>query len=182
MTLLTERACHFSPCRTYRYSLRITWDAARKPQLFIGLNPSTADEENDDPTVRRCIDYAHRWGAGGLVMANACAYRATDPKAMLAFDGDQIGPKNTIEYLQRLASECAGNPVAAWGKHADKVPFFGASGGTSGKRPSTTRGDFLKRFMGPLDCLRLNKDGSPCHPLYLPATLTPIPFNYASCA
>lgn len=166
--LLTTRTCHFSPCRTYRYELRIIWDESRKPQMFIGLNPSTADEENDDPTIRRCINYAQQWGAGGLVMVNACAYRATDPKAMLAFPGDQVGPKNTIDYLESIAAQCQNKPIAAWGRHADKVCIPGLP----------RRGWLLKNIMGPLDCLRINGDGSPCHPLYLPKELRPIPFNY----
>lgn len=178
MSLLTTRTCHFSPCRTYRYELRIIWDPSRKPQMFIGLNPSTADEENDDPTVRRCIDFAQRWGAGGLVMANACAYRATDPKAMLAFDGDRIGPENTIDYLEKLASGCINRPIAAWGKHAAMVKCFLTVRGLGSA--FVDRGGFLTRFMGPLDCLRFNGDGSPCHPLYLPKDLKPIPFNYAA--
>lgn len=173
MNLLIERTCHFSPCRTYRYELRIIWDQTKRPQMFIGLNPSTADEENDDPTVRRCIDFAQRWGAGGLVMVNACAYRATDPKAMLKFAGDQVGSENTIEYLERLAVGCQNKPIAAWGKHADEIV---------GRAWRRGRGQCLKALMGPLDCLRLNGDGSPAHPLYLPKTLTPIPFNYSSTA
>lgn len=167
--LLTQRTCHFSPCRMYRYELRIIWDEARKPQMFIGLNPSTADEENDDPTIRRCIDYAQRWEAGGLVMTNACAFRATDPKVMLAHQGDPVGPENTTKYLERLAAGCQNKPIAAWGKHANDVKNILWTAG---------RGHFLKNIMGPLDCLRLNGDGSPAHPLYLPARLAPIPFNY----
>lgn len=168
--ILTTRTCHFSPCRIYRYELRIIWDQTRQPQLFIGLNPSTADEENDDPTVRRCIDYAQQWGAGGLVMVNSCAYRATDPQVMLKFCGDQVGPENTVEYLEHVAAQCQNKPIAAWGRHANKVQ--------ASYRPHSGRGTVLKNLMGPLDCLRINEDGSPCHPLYLPKSLRPIPFNY----
>lgn len=163
------RTCHFSPCRGYRYELRIIWDETLKPQMFIGLNPSVADETQDDPTVRRCIDYAKRFGAGGLVMANAMAFRSTDPLVMLAFAGDQVGPENTIKYLEYLASGCQNKPIAAWGKNAVKVKR-GWNGGNRHRE--------LTVMMGPLDCLRLNGDGTPAHPLYLPAKLTPIPFNY----
>lgn len=148
--------------------------------MFIGLNPSTADEENDDPTVRRCIDFAQQWGAGGLVMANTCAYRATDPKAMLAFNGDKIGPENDDGYLQGLAEGCLNNPIAAWGKHANKVSWLDvlAINGSSARTVPVKLGDHLKVYFGKLDCLRINGDGSPCHPLYLPKDLKPIPFNY----
>lgn len=168
--LFTERTCYFSPDRQYRYRLSIIWDRSRKPQMFIGLNPSTADEQNDDPTVRRCIDFARRWGAGGLVMTNACAYRATNPKVMLAFTGDQVGPENTMLYLRKIAEECQGHPIAAWGRNATKVP------GREMQR--LNRHDYLRREFGRLDCLGLNADGTPVHPLYQPAIMTPGPFNY----
>ena len=60
----------FSSCRTYRYSLSRIWDKKKKYVLFVGLNPSTADEEVDDPTIRRCINYAKNWGYGGFLMVN----------------------------------------------------------------------------------------------------------------
>lgn len=173
--LFTERTCHFSPCRKYRYVLKIIWDSSKKPQMILGLNPSSADEENDDPTIRRCIDFAQRWGAGGLVMCNAAAYRATDPRVMLAFDGDKVGEENTVAYLESIAAQCRNKPIAAWGKHASKI-FWQGHDGLS--QCAWNRNQELKKFMGPLDCLRINGDGSPCHPLYLPASLTPIPWNY----
>lgn len=170
-TLLTTRTCHFSPCRLYRYELRIIWDPSIKPKMFIGLNPSTADEYQDDPTIRRCIDFAQRWGCGGLVMTNAFAYRATDRNVMLKHP-EPWGEENTVAYLESVAAECAGKPIAAWGTYADI---------REGHRGSTLgRGETLKRFMGPLDCLRLTKGGHPEHPLYLPKALEPIPFNYAA--
>ncbi len=164
MSLLVERTCRFSPCRTYRYELRIVWNQTRKPMMFIGLNPSTADETNDDPTVRRCIDYSMRWGAGGLVMTNMFAYRATDPRDMLAFKGDPIGEENTIANLQAIAFSCLGRPIAAWGNNALKW--------RKGARVEEFRGS------GPLDCLRITKQGQPEHPLYLSKELTPIPWNH----
>lgn len=172
-----ERIAEFSECMAYRYALWIIWNSAVKPQMFIGLNGSTATHLEDDPTVRRCVDYAQRWGAGGLCMANAAAYRATDPKVMLAYEGDKIGPENTIAYLEKLAAQCQNKPIAAWGKHATKIRWGGHDGLSECK---WNRHQELMKFMGPLDCLRLNSDGTPCHPLYLPASLTPIPFNYVA--
>lgn len=174
MSLFVERTCHFSPCRTYRYALRIIWDKGRKPKMFIGLNPSTADEDNDDPTLRRCIDFAQRWGHGGLVMTNAFAFRSTDPEPMIAIGEAAIGEENTVRYLEHIASECAGKPIAAWGTNVRRVKW-----GPQGK---LNRNDELKICMGPLDCLRVTKEGYPEHPLYLPKTLEPIPFNYTPAA
>jgi hypothetical protein len=163
------REAVYSPCEKYRYSLLIVWDPGRKPKCFIGLNPSTATELQDDPTIRRCIDYARRWNAGGLLMLNAFAYRATDPRDMLRFDGDKIGPANTVRHLEeRIVLNNVGTPVAAWGRNAGKVltPNFGS------------RAHELRVGMGPLDCLGLNDDGTPVHPLFQPKTATPIAFNY----
>ena len=75
-----ERIAEFSDCLNYRISLLIRWDRTLPVQMLIGLNPSKADERRNDPTVLRGIDYCHRWNKGGLLMANAFAFRATDPR------------------------------------------------------------------------------------------------------
>ncbi len=170
MSLLVERTCKFSPCRRYRYELRIIWDPSEKPKMFIGLNPSTADEYSDDPTIRRCIDFAQRWGHGGLVMTNAFAFRSTDPGPMIAMGVEAIGPENTAPHLECIAAQCAGKPIACWGTKARKVSW--------GPNRNLNRERELMVMMGPMDCLRVTKEGCPEHPLYLPKTLTPIPFNY----
>ncbi|MBA3483376.1 MAG: DUF1643 domain-containing protein, partial [Pirellulales bacterium] len=79
----------FSLCRKYRYSLLRRWAPPQEPDkpalrycMFIGLNPSTADERADDPTIRRCIRFARGWGYDGLVMANVFPLRSTDPKSL----------------------------------------------------------------------------------------------------
>ena len=69
----------FSEDRIYRYALWRTWDESLPKALFIGLNPSTADEIQDDPTIRRCIRYSMDWGYGGYIMGNIFGYRSTDP-------------------------------------------------------------------------------------------------------
>src|SRR6185312_1666968 len=112
-----ERIAEFSDCLRYRYSLLIRWDKTKLPKMFIGLNPSTADEKQDDPTVRRCINYARRWGHGGLLMTNAFAFRATDPKEMLRAN-DPIGKGNRIIDLLDLRYKADGYPVACWGTRA----------------------------------------------------------------
>ena len=71
----------FSSCRAYRYSLSRIWDKKKKLVLLIGLNPSTADEKVDDPTIRRCVNYAKNWGYGGFLMVNLFAYRTTLPSS-----------------------------------------------------------------------------------------------------
>jgi hypothetical protein len=153
----------FSEDRVYRYVLWREWNElfpickdSKGDQfaMFIGLNPSTADETADDPTLRRCIAFARAWGYGALCMTNLFAFRATDPLDMMAAP-DPIGEGNN-EALKRCHAE-ASVCVAAWGiggKHMDRDKAVCA-------------------MLPALQCLRRTKDGSPAHPLYLPANLTP---------
>jgi hypothetical protein len=96
----------FSPCRTWRYTLERVWAppegyrGAREVAAFIGLNPSTADEVKNDPTVTRCINYARRWGFHGMFMLNIFALRSTDPRALYRHP-DPIGPE-TNRYLTEV--------------------------------------------------------------------------------
>ncbi|HEY5894703.1 MAG TPA: DUF1643 domain-containing protein [Chthoniobacterales bacterium] len=155
-TLLHSSAV-FSPCRRYRYELWRRWSDAPYC-MFIGLNPSTADETHDDPTVRRCINYATRWGFGALCMTNIFAYRATDPMDMKAVT-DPVGPDNDAT-LKRVADD-AGIVVSAWGIHGIHMG----------------RERAVKAMLPALHCLQMTKSGAPGHPLYLRADLTPIPWN-----
>ncbi len=144
----------FSPCRLYRYEL---WrHFAHGPTVaFIGLNPSTADETMDDPTIRRCIAFAKRWGYGSLVMTNLFAWRATQPEDMKAA-ADPVGPQNDAT-LQRLYAT-VGVLIAAWGNDGDHLG----------------RAKRVMEMLPKLHFLKLNKDGSPAHPLYLRGDLTPV--------
>jgi hypothetical protein len=123
--------------------------------LFIGLNPSTADETVDDPTIRRCKDFVRRWGYGSLCVANLFAYRATRPAEMKA-TSVPIGRGND-RWLVRLAAE-AEVVVAAWGIH-----------GTFACRDQ----EVLALLDVPLRHLGLTKHGHPRHPLYVRQTVIP---------
>jgi hypothetical protein len=152
---------YFSANRRFRYTLVREWDAAKPKVAFIGLNPSTADETEDDPTIRRCIAYAKAWGKGGLLMLNMYAYRATKPKDMWAAEKRGVdiigGQENWVESLKRYATYHACDlAVAAWGRHGMK------------------RGPHLSAQWPSLTCLGFNDDGTPKHPLYLKADLRPI--------
>jgi hypothetical protein len=141
--------------RAYRYALLRSWEYGTGFVAFVGLNPSTADENTDDPTIRRCIRFAKDWGYSGLLMANLFAYRATKPKDMMSAK-DPVGPLND-RYLQTISTK-AGLVIAAWG----------ADGGWRGR-------DKQVRAMVPgMKCLHLTKDGHPGHPLYLPASSLPM--------
>ncbi len=149
------KMARLSPCGTYRYSLNRRWDIGRPRVGWIMLNPSTADAEVDDPTIRRCMGFARSWGYGGIVVRNLYALRATDPRE-LRKHSDPIGPDNLLD-------ECASDPltIAAWGAH-----------GAWRDRGNSVR-SLLNRIGIPLYHLGLTKDGHPRHPLYLKADLQP---------
>lgn len=147
----------FSPCRKYRYALWRKWQQAPRASMFatgrlvmfIGLNPSTADETTDDQTIRRCVGFAKRFGYTGIVMCNAFGYRATAPRDMFAA-GDPIGRDNdsTLLYWSKKASRV----VAAWGVHC----------------PNSRAAEILKMLNRPVYCLGKTKLGHPRHPSRLP--------------
>lgn len=145
-----KKSAIFSDCRSYRYVLRRSWDDGLPPLVVIGLNPSTADETVDDPTIRRCIGFAKRESYGGLVMLNLFAFRATDPRE-LTLAVDPVGPDND-RWLGEETLEH--NVLCAWGAH------HMADG-----RESWLRRSFVRNWM----CLGKTKNGAPRHPLYLPA-------------
>jgi hypothetical protein len=157
-----QNRAYFSPCRQYRYTLWREWIGGNDTTCaFVGLNPSTATDTEDDPTIRRCIGFAKSWGFSRLLMLNLFALRATDPQVMLVHP-DPVGPENDTTTLSIVFGGyvgVVGMVVAAWGCH-------GAHMG---------RANAVREMLGSrLHYLRLNKDGSPAHPLYLPKTLTPI--------
>lgn len=151
--------CVFSACGKYRYSLwREGFALGTKYCLFIGLNPSTADETTNDPTIRRCIRFAKDWGYNALCMTNLFAFRATEPSDMMAQD-DPVGPDND-SILLNLASR-AGRVVAAWGVH-----------GSYRERDQWAISNIDRQ----MTCLGLTKDGHPRHPLYVRANQEPMAF------
>ena len=145
----------FSSCRHYRYTLYREWASGDKVAMFIGLNPSTADEVKNDPTVTRCINYAKSWGYTGMYMMNIFAFRATDPAVMKECP-DPVGCEND-HYLGLVSGESS-VVVAAWGVHGAYL----------------NRGDEVKNLIPGLHCLKKTKDGHPSHPLYLPKNLVPL--------
>ena len=138
----------FSSCRTYRYSLSRIWDKKKKYVLFIGLNPSTADEEADDPTVRRCVNYAKNWGYGGFMMVNLFAYRTT-LSSNLTTVKYPVGIDND-KYIVTLSKKADIN-VAAWGNNGNLY----------------SRDKQVLSLVPSLMCLKINRSGQPAHPLYL---------------
>jgi hypothetical protein len=145
----------------YRYSLWREWDANGPRVAFVLLNPSTADAQRDDPTVRRCIGLARVWGCGSLEVVNLFAYRATNPRVLREV-ADPVGPEND-RYL-----------LAAAHRAQKIVPAWGARGGLHGRDRVVLA---LLGGGGELVCLGTTRCGRPRHPLYVSSATVPIPYR-----
>jgi len=154
-----------SNCQKYRYSLTRVWDDNKERVLFIMLNPSTADANTDDPTIRRCIGFAKDWGYGGIYVINLFALRATNPKELLNAP-DVVGDENE-KWFKRM-SALAHLVVCAWG-NGDIVDKLLKQLNHAWKP--------LTHISKPLHYIQLSNDGIPKHPLYLPKNLTPKPYE-----
>lgn len=153
---MIESGAEFSECKQYRYALWRVWKIEENthPRMlcFLMLNPSTADETKNDPTVARCQKRAQAWGFDGLFVANIFAYRSTAPAALYSLK-DPVGPAND-RYILNIAS-MSGQIICGWGKHGDLH-----------SRGRQVCQNLRKAGYLPY-ALAINKDGSPKHPLYV---------------
>jgi hypothetical protein len=150
-----EMTAVFSACEKYRYALTRVWEPAKPMIAFCMLNPSTADDKINDPTVRRCIGFAQQWGYGGLIVVNAYALRSPKP-ADLKKTGNPVQssadlPRTNDAWI--LYAAFKRDIVFAWGQHAKYL----------------NRDAAIARLFGDVEmkCLGQNADGSPKHPLFL---------------
>ncbi len=145
-----------SDCGKYRYKLERIWDERKSGVVFIMLNPSTADASVDDPTVRRCINYAKKWGYGSLTVLNLYAFKSTDPGLLSKLtSSEKVGIENG-DYLFQ-AKFMTHKIVVAWGV-----------GGGDGSVQFRS----IFKNIARLYCLDTTKDGYPRHPLYCKKDLT----------
>lgn len=142
----------YSDCERYRYSLTRVWDAGGRKALFVMLNPSTATEVQNDPTVERCERRARTLGFGAFCVTNIFAWRDTDPRKMRAA-ADPIGPENDAAILQ--GADWADDIIAAWGTHGAHLD-----------RGAQVE-QILRQAGHELYHLGLSKAGHPKHPLYI---------------
>lgn len=150
----------FDPTRRYRYTLLRVWDPLLPRLCCCMLNPSTADIDQDDPTVARCGRFARDWGFGSLEVVNIFALRSTDPRKL--YDAsDPIGPANDAAIL--AAARRADLFLAAWGNH-----------GALRSRGPQVLSRLSQRDIAPR-CLAVTKQGHPKHPLYTPSNSLPLP-------
>lgn len=154
-----EKLAEISEDGIYRYSLERWWGEKlekKNPLVFCMLNPSTADAENDDPTIRRCIGFARREGRNGIIVVNVFALRATDPKEIQACrdrGGDPVGLEN-YSFLSEVAKKYK-EVVLAWGAHKAKEASRAA--------------EIFYNYGAKTMCLGKTKHDLPRHPLYVRA-------------
>ena len=152
----------FSKDRRYRYLLQRCVGASQSRVLFIMLNPSSADEERNDPTIRRCIGFARDWGFGLLEVVNLFALMSTDPKGLLETE-DPVGPDNDATIQDAL--QRADKVILAWGNQGSRHRERAAQVMKMALDASTPHH------------LGMTKLGFPRHPLLLPRSTRPTPFS-----
>lgn len=156
----------FSADRRFRFRYFREWPAGDGVCVFVMLNPSTADESIEDPTVRRCRGFAQSWGCSRLEVVNLFALRSTDPRALYDALGAGVDPVGVGNDLAIYAAAVGARfVVAAWGRHG----------------AIDSRGWYVRRALEArgvrLVCLGVNQGGSPRHPLYVRADCAPVPFS-----
>lgn len=151
--IILKREAKLDSTEKYRYLLRREWDETKPSALWIMLNPSTADHQKDDATIKACITFATKWGHGSFEVVNLFAFRATDPSELKKLEKDiAIGLDNMI-YI-REALERADLIVAAWG----------SNGKTHKRNQDDELISLFKNYK--LKCLDILTDGDPRHPLF----------------
>lgn len=155
-TAAVKRWADISEDKLYRFVLGRSWDESLPECVFIMLNPSTADESHDDPTIRRCINFAKSFGCGTLLVGNLYAFRTNDPRDLFRSSEPTGGVRNDAALTDLLPRGSV--VIAAWGAHA-----------------KVERVTEVLRLPGfdRLTALATTKAGMPRHPLYVPATATP---------
>jgi len=161
-TSFLEQGATFSEDKLYRYNLWRRWGSRSSGKVtFIMLNPSTADAEKFDPTVRRCFGFARDWGFGSMEVVNLFALRSTYPEQLKKVS-DPVGPENNAVIFKAVQESDL--VLAAWGIHGR---FHGRDL------------DVQKLIEGirDLHCIGTTKAGAPLHPLHQPKSLKPILFH-----
>lgn len=158
-----NRSAVLSECETYRMQLircleRHEWTTSTQPGVVAWVlnNPSTADAEIDDPTVRKCWAFTRRWNYGQMMFVNTNPYRATDPARALVPPEAVLTANDSWLFYAMTQSPLV---VAAWGDRANPM--------------LAQRAVRVLHTLGPLHAMRVTKAGNPQHPLYLPADTVP---------
>lgn len=155
-----ERKAKFSVDGKNRYWLARIWDIEKPFIAFVGLNPSTANSDKDDPTIRRVISFAQKWGYCGVWMLNCFPFVTAYPKE-ISIDYDQF--EINERYIKEIGDNCT-EIIFAWGNFSEPIQH--------------ARDARLMRMFPNAKCLQKNKNGSPKHPLYVKGDVIPVQFNH----
>jgi len=151
MNLFNSSGAFFSDCRKYRYALWRIWDDSKPLVMFIGLNPSTADETEPDPTIKRVCAIANYNGYGGIYMMNCFPFVSTKPEEMLLCKRNSVEWNINESWLYQISKTCK-EVVFAWGNF-DVIKQI-------------NRDKDLSNLFPQAKALVINTNGSPKHPLY----------------
>ncbi|KAA2218276.1 DUF1643 domain-containing protein [Maribacter flavus] len=157
LDIKTPSGALFSRDKKYRYALWRVWDTEAPSVMFIGLNPSTANENENDPTIRKVIKYAKDWGFGGVIMCNLFTYVSAYPEDLIHCK-DSL--EENIKVLNSAEWYCS-HVVFAWGNF----------------KIAEERAKKMKELFPHAMCLVKNKNGSPRHPLYVKSKIKLIPYS-----
>lgn len=148
--------------KKYRYALWRLWDNEKPALLFIGLNPSTANEIKDDPTVIKMVGFAKILGYGGLYVGNLFSIVSANPEVLfLEPSKEEVNGPNDVA-IKNMREFLTTTVIVGWGEW----------GQNAGLRPARV----IEILGESVFCLKINKSGEPCHPLYLPRDSKPIPY------
>ena len=162
MSETMTKSATLSPCGRYRYELTRAWEPSFRHVVWIMLNPSTADAEVDDPTIRKCITLSKAWGFGRLTVVNLFAWRATDRRELRRVNAPSGGGRNDNAIIANATA--ADTVICAWGKD-----------GIHHGRDRRVLWLLQNAGVRNLFHLGLNDDGvTPKHPLYLANDTQPI--------
>lgn len=159
MSLFTDEnsGAYFSACRNYRYVLWRIWDTHKPRVMFIGLNPSTANENSDDPTIRRVKAMARNWGYGGVYMTNLFAWVTPYPDELLKCSDPVNGNDAWLKKVAGFSEQI----IFAWGNFKE----------------AQERAKLVIEMFPGAKALQINKNGSPKHPLYVKGDIIPVQFK-----
>ncbi|MDP3088824.1 MAG: DUF1643 domain-containing protein [Methylotenera sp.] len=166
-TLIQQSEAHFSDCEKYRYWLRRDWDLSSEVISFLMLNPSTANEVDNDPTIERCQRRAIAMGYGSMIIVNLFPFRMTN-STQLNTVNDLLGDTLEADNCILRAVQASAITVCGWGKHPLAAPRGQA---VLSLLKNANLQDKVK-------CLQLNADNSPQHPLYIAYAKHPVPFLF----
>lgn len=148
-----NRSAILSDDLVYRYQLTRIWDTTKGSACFVMLNPSVADANIDDPTIRRCVGFATKWGCGGIIVVNLSPFRATDPKELRGREDIAAEAANRVYISDAMRDSI--RVIAAWGAFDEKNQMLYRAT------------QFVKGLGLKVWCFGKTKYGQPRHPLYV---------------